>query len=88
MRTIIRDSQNLKKTLKEGSWDKIIFWEEEKSNQFEITWTIVSSGYAGEQDGNNPDMSISRSNYYNLTGKEIETLLKNIRYGHPSLCSF
>jgi hypothetical protein len=85
MKTIIRDSKSLKQTLKEESFDKIVFFSSETENQEVLTWSTVSSGYAGEQEGNQPVMSIRRSYYYDLTGKEITTLLKNIRNGVVSI---
>ena len=85
MKTIIRESENLRKTLKDESYDTIIFFSKETENQETLTWTTVSSGYAGEQEGDQPVMRIKRSSYYDLTGKEINTLLKNVRNGHPSI---
>jgi len=85
MKTIIRDSKSLKQTLKEESYDKIIFFSSKTKNQEVLRWSTVSSGYAGEQEGDQPVMSIRRSYYHDLTGKEITTLLKNIRNGVVSI---
>ena len=67
----IKAKGNLKKTLRDESYDIIIFWENG-------TWAVVSTGYAGEQDGDNPICSIRRSSYYDLTWKEIHQLVRNI----------
>ncbi len=67
----IKNKAELRKVLKEESYDKIIFWSDGN-------WTTVSNSYGGEQDSNNPITGISRSNCYDLTHKDITRIIKEV----------
>ena len=65
----IKGKCDLKETLRYENYDRIAIWANG-------VWVDVGTGYAGEQDGNNPEVYINRSYHYDLTFKEISELIK------------
>lgn len=65
----IKQKGLLREYLKNEGYDIIIFWPNGK-------WNLVSTGYGGEQDGNDPIARINRVYNYDLTRKQIDELIK------------
>ena len=68
MTTKIKEKGSLKEILRIENYDRIAIWPDG-------AWVDVGTGYAGEQDGNNPAIYIQRSFHYDLTWKEITELI-------------
>ena len=73
----LKQIAKLKRLLRNEGYSKIGIWEDG-------TWADVGSGYGGEQDGNNPVRYISRSSWYDLSTKEVNDLVREIRRKDPS----
>lgn len=67
----IKNKGKLKKMWRSESWDVLAVWPNG-------SWAEVGTGYGGEQDGDNPLFTISRSRYYDLTVREVGKLIKAI----------
>ena len=68
--TKIKNKTTLKELLRDEGYDKIAIWSDG-------IWSDVGTNYGGEQDGNNPSVYIARSQNYDLTYREINSLVKN-----------
>lgn len=64
----IKKKGDLKTILRNEGYGRIAIWADG-------VWADVGTGYGGEQDGDNPITYIQRSNWYNLTWKEIDELV-------------
>ena len=60
----IKDKQTLKEVLYSEGYDKIIFWKDGD-------WSLVSSSYSGEQDGDNPIYFIDRVEFSGVSEEEV-----------------
>jgi hypothetical protein len=63
---------DLKELFKNEGWDRLAFWPDG-------SWAEVGTGYAGDQDGNNPSHYLSRNFFYDTTEKERRRMVKAIK---------
>lgn len=68
----LKDITTIKNILRSESYDKILIWKDG-------SWDLSSSGYSGEQDGVNPVIVLNRVLYVDLTYRQIDELIKNIK---------
>jgi len=66
----IKNKAALKELLRNEGYDKIAIWSDG-------TWSDVGTNYGGEKGKNNPSTYISRSQNYDLTYREIGSLVKH-----------
>ena len=65
----IKKKGDLKAMLRNEGYDRIAIWANG-------VWVDVGTGYAGEQNEDNPVTYISRSSWYDLTWKEVFEIVK------------
>lgn len=65
----IKKKGELRRLLRTEGYDRIAIWKNG-------TWADVGTGYAGEQEGDNPSVYIQRSFHCNLTWEEIAEIVK------------
>lgn len=66
----IKEVTKLRKVLKEGGYGKIAVWKDG-------SWDLVSSGYAGEQSGDNPIAVLNAS--FATSTAAVEYCIINLR---------
>lgn len=66
----LKDVKDLIEILYSEGYNKIIFWNDG-------TWNVVSSSYAGEQDGINPIYALNRVHFSNVTREQVEEFVNH-----------
>lgn len=71
MRRILKNRKDLEEVLYKEAYDQIAVWKDGY-------WVDVGTGYAGEQDGDNPILFLQRHRLYDITKTQAKEIARKV----------